>query len=244
MLLRAAVPAQHLNSESKEVIKLGVGLVGTMAALLLGLLVASAKDSYDTRRSEITQLATNTILLDRVLAHYGPETASVRQLLKVAITRVVQQKWEDNVNSQSAQLGGGEVVFEKIQDLAPHADAQRAMQSEAESMAIAHGQTRWLIFEQSGSSISLPFFVFIVFWLSILFVAFGLLAHWNTTLAITLLVSAISVAGAIFLILELDHSFSGLIQISRRPFAMRSESLDTKPKPRRCKVYAGDWLVE
>jgi len=108
-------------------------------------------------------------------------------------------------------------VYDKIQELVPRSDAQRAIQSQAESIAINYGQARLLLFAQSGSSISKPFLVVVVFWLSMLFVSFGLFAPRNATAMVTLLVAAISVAGALFLILELDHPFSGLIQISSVP---------------------------
>lgn len=71
MALRSLIPAHHRSVDSKDFIKLSVGLIGAMTALVLGVLVASAKGSYDTRRAELTQMATTTILLDRVLAHYG-----------------------------------------------------------------------------------------------------------------------------------------------------------------------------
>jgi hypothetical protein len=226
MWLRSVLPEHHLTGETKDLVKLGVGLIGTMAALLLGLLVASAKGSYDTRSSELTQLAANTILLDRMLAHYGPETEEVRSILKIAVGRAIDQVWPKNgregrLTSQTR----GEILYDKIEELMPRSDAQRALKSQAESMAITLGQTRWLLFEQSGSSISTPFLVVVVFWLSTLFVSFGLFAPRNATAIITLLVSAISVAGALFLILELDHPFSGLIQIPSTPLRSALEVL-------------------
>jgi hypothetical protein len=221
MLLGVLLPEHHLSEDTKDVVKLGVALIGTMAALVLGLLVASAKGAYDERSNELTQMAANSILLDRVLAHYGPETKDIRGLLKTAVARMIAQTWGKdraaaNAGSPPVQ---GEPLFDKIQDLEPHTDAQRALQSQAQSIAISLGQTRWLLFEQSGSSISTPFLVVVVFWLSILFVSFGLFAPRNGTVIVTLLVSAMSVAGAIFLILELDHPFAGWIQISSAPLS-------------------------
>jgi hypothetical protein len=140
-------------------------------------------------------------------------------MLKFAVAQWIDQVWpkagqgNGGFNSQTSR----EVIYDKIQELAPHTDTQRALQSQAESIAINVGQTRWLLFEQSGSSISTPFLVVVVFWLSILFVSFGLFAPRNGTVIVTLLVSAMAVAGAIFLILELDHPFSGLVQISSAP---------------------------
>lgn len=219
MSLRSVLPERHLNAETKDVVKLGVGLIGTMAALVLGLLVASAKSSYDARSSELTQMAANTIVLDRALAHYGTETGEIRGILKIAVTRMIDQIWPKEGKEEGGPTSqtGGEVIFDKIQELAPRTDAQRAIQSLAESIAINLGQTRWLLFAQSGTSISAPFLVVVVFWLSTLFVSFGLFAPRNATAIITLAISAMSVAGAIFLILELDHPFSGLIRISSAP---------------------------
>jgi hypothetical protein len=218
ILLRTVVPEHHLNADTKDVVKLSLGLIGTMTALVLGLLIASAKGSYDTRRAEVTQMAASAILLDRVLAHYGAETGEARALLKVDIAGMIGQFWRQSSNRASDQpLAQREIFFDKIQELTPRTDAQRALQSQAESTAINLGQTRWLLFEQSGTSISTPFLVVVVFWLSILFVSFGLFAPRNATTVVALLVSAMSVAGAIFLIVELDRPFSGLIQISSAP---------------------------
>jgi hypothetical protein len=109
------------------------------------------------------------------------------------------------------------VLFDKLQELVPRSDAQRALQSQAQSIMISIGRTRLLLFAQSGSSISKPFLVVVVFWLSMLFVSFGLFAPRNGTAIATLLIAALSVAGALFVILELDHPFSGLIQIPSTP---------------------------
>jgi len=116
MWLRSVLPEHHLDAENKDLMKLGVGLIGTMAALLLGLLVASAKSSYDTRSTELTQMAANTVLLDRSLAHYGPSTAEIRSGLKVSVTRMVDQLWpKDSRGSTVPPVAGvGEVLFDKL----------------------------------------------------------------------------------------------------------------------------------
>jgi Protein of unknown function (DUF4239) len=215
MWLRGVLPQHHLDAETKDLIKLGVALIGTMAAMLLGLLVASAKSAYDARRSELTQMAADTILVDRVLAHYGPETGEARGLLKASVVGMLDRIW-GNKDEGAPQIQK-EILFDKLQELVPQNDSQRAIKSQVESMTFNLGQTRWLLFEQSGSSISTPFLVVVVFWLSTLFVSFGLFAPRNATAFFTLFISALSVAGALFLILELDHPFSGLIQISSAP---------------------------
>ena len=212
-------PQHHLDSDTRDLIKLGVGLIGAMSALVLGLLVASTKGSYDTKRSELAQMAGNAVVLDRVLAHYGAETRDIRDALHSAIAGMAGST---GAKSHLEQLGQAasvsrEVMFDKITDLVPHTDAQRTLQAEAESMAINLGQTRWLLFAQSGTSISTPFLVIVVFWLTVLYLSFGLFAPRSATAFITLLISALSVAGAMFLILDLDHPFSGFMQIPDTP---------------------------
>jgi len=219
MGLRVTVPKHHLDPETKDLIKLGVGLIGTMSALVLGLLVASTKSSFDTKNSELVAMAGNIMLLDRILAHYGPEAADVRDALR---TTVAGMEEGDRSQNRLEQLGRAarvdrEVVLDKIQDLTPHTDTQRSLKAEAQSLVISLGQTRMLLFAQSGSSISKPFLVIVVFWLTALYLSFGLFAPVNGTAFATLVVSALSVAGAMFLILDLDHPFSGFMQISDAP---------------------------
>ncbi|HUO05671.1 MAG TPA: hypothetical protein VMU16_10790 [Candidatus Binataceae bacterium] len=218
--LRTIIPEHHLSTDTKDTVKLGVGLIGTMSALVLGLMVATAKSSYDTRSNELTQLAADAILLDRLLAHYGPETAEVRGMLKAGLARLIDLTWPKDgasADENNAPSAAKEIIFDKIEELTPRTESQHSIQSQAESIAIRVWQTRWLLFEQGGSSISTPFLVVVVFWLTILFVSFGLFAPRNATVIITMLVSAMSVSGAIFLILELDQPFTGLIKISSAP---------------------------
>jgi hypothetical protein len=220
MLLRAVVPKQHLSDESKGVIQLGIALVGTMAALVLGLLVASAKSSYDSQSTELTQASANIILLDRLLALYGPETKQARESLREIVVRVIQQTWSGegaNPSQFGAKLTNNEDLYEEIQALTPQTDLQRTLKSQASTITINLGQTRWLMFEQGATSVSKPMLVIMVFWLAIIFVSWGLFAPPNPTVVATLLVVALSVSGSIFLIMELYSPYKGLIQISSAP---------------------------
>ncbi len=218
--LRTALPEHHLSTESKDMVRLGMGMIATMSALVLGLLIASAQSSYSTQRSELTQMSTNVILLDRALAHYGPETKEVQGLLRGVVVRTLNQVWAEE-GSQSGPLeqreAKGEVLYDKLHDLTPQNDAQRSLQSQALSLAFTIGQTRWLMFEQGGRSIPNPFLVVLVCWLTIIFVSFGIFAPLNATVVIVLFVCALSIAGAIFLILELDQPFAGWIKIPSTP---------------------------
>jgi Protein of unknown function (DUF4239) len=220
MRLRAALPEHQLSAETKDSVRLGMGLVATMAALLLGLLVASAKSSYDTQKSEVTQMAAKLVFLDRVLAHYGPEATETRELLRRATERVIDHMWPDK-GFQQAQVdpsaSPADVLYDSIQKLSPKDDVQRALKSQALGIAVDLGQARWLLFEQGGSSISTPMLVVVLFWLAIIFLSFGLFAPSNKIVIATLFLAALSVSGAIFLILELDRPFGGLIQIPSEP---------------------------
>jgi len=218
-LLRRTLPEDHLGGESKDVVKLGVGLVGTMAALVLGLLVSSAKGAYDTRSSELTQMSANIVLLDRVLAHYGGETRQARDLLRRSVSRVIDQIWPERSAGPSAptSAAGMEAFYDSIQALSPQNDTQRSLQAQALAIGTSLGQTRWLLLGQSGSSIPVPFLVVMVCWLAVVFVSFGLFARPNTTVIVALLVCALSLSSTIFLILELDRPFEGLVQISSAP---------------------------
>jgi hypothetical protein len=220
MFLRSALPKHHMTAESSDVVKMGMGLVATLSALVLGLLVASAKSSYDAQSTELTQMSAKVVLLDRVLAHYGPETKEARELLQAAVARVLDQMWSKHRTS-SSQLGppssGGEVIFDKIQSLSPRDEAQGSLKAQALSIATGIGQTRWLMYEQGVTSISMPLLVVLVFWLTTLFISFGLFAPRNGTVVASLLISALSVSGAILMILEMYTPYSGLVQVSSAP---------------------------
>ena len=219
--VRAALPQDHLSAETKDAVKVGMGLVATMAALVLGLLVASTKGAYDTQKGEVTQMAAKIVFLDRVLANYGSESAESRDLLRRSVGSAINHMWRDKKLSHAAQLdpseSSGEVFFNSIQKLSPQNDVQRSLKSQAAQIAMDLGQMRWLLFEQTETSISLAMLIVLISWLAIIFMSAGLFAPGNATVIIALMLAALSVAGAIFLILELDMPFDGVIQISQRP---------------------------
>jgi hypothetical protein len=231
MVLRAILPAAHASSESRDLVKLGMGLIGTMTALVLGLLVASAKGSYDTQRNGLAQLAGNVIFLDRTLARYGTDAKEARALLRVSVADMLRRTWpqEDAESGQteepSSTEGRYEGVYEKIQELAPNTEPKRALQAQALKIAADIGQLRWQLFAQRGSSIPTPFLVVMVSWLALLLASFSLYAPRNGTVFITLVICALAVSSAIFLILELDQPFQGILQIPSTPMRMALEQL-------------------
>lgn len=217
--LRAVLPQQHLAGDSRDVVKLGMGLIATMAALVLGLLIASAKSSFDTQNAELTELASKAVLLDRILAHYGPETQEARNMLRSSVASVLEMVSAKAAGGpfQFGMSANGEQLYDKIQGLSPKDDAQRSIQSQAVSILMAMGQTRLLLAAQKNNSVSLPMLVVLVAWLTIIFISFGLFAPRNLTVIVSLLVSAVSVSGAVFLILEMYSPYAGLIHVSGAP---------------------------
>jgi len=218
--LRRMLPQEHLSADSRDVIKLAIGLVATMSALVLGLLVSSAKGSYDTEPNEVIQMAAKVAFLDRALAVYGPEAAEARTRFHDAVKEAVRQMWPEEMR-RPAQLApnaqAGNVVYGILQALSPHDDAQRKLKEQAISVGVDIGQLRSLLVAQSVPSISTPMLIILVLWLAVIFLGFSTLAPPNVTTILALGVSAIAVSGAIFLILELDQPFGGIIRISSEP---------------------------
>ncbi len=222
MFLRGFTPEHHLSRDSQDVIKLGMGLIATMAALVLGLVIATAKTSYDTQNLAVKHSAAKVLLLDRMLADFGPEAKETRDLLRRIIAQRLEAIWPEG-RSQPTGLEGLQAFpiareFEaRILQLSPQNETQRWLRSQALEIGSDLMETRWFLMGGLGSSVPLPFLVIVVSWLTILFGSFGLFAPRNVTVVAVLFLCALSVAGSIFLILEMDQPFQGLIKISSAP---------------------------
>ena len=223
MFIRTFLPGHHVSEESKDVVKLGTGMIATLAALVLGLLIASAKGNFDTMNSGLRQVGSRVILLDRIMAHYGPETMEARDLLRRSLTSAIARLWpEDKIGQAVAKAPEGRVNIEAVQDklrqLSPRNDAQRWLQSRALQISGDIAEGRWLLIEQIGqSSVPMPFLVMLVFWLTVIFTSFGLFSPRNATVIAVLLICALSAAGSLFLVLELDTPNAGLMKVSSAP---------------------------
>ncbi|WFU34232.1 DUF4239 domain-containing protein [Bradyrhizobium brasilense] len=222
MFLRSKLPDHHLSADAKDVVRLGTGLIGTIAALVLGLLIASAKSSYDTQSSQVTQMTASIVLLDQLLAQYGPETGATRNLMRRGVVILADRMWREK-RSDTAKTtpfeasAATEAFYSKLQELSPTNDAQRSLQARAIQISTDIAQTRLLLFSQADNSIPMPFLVVLIFWLTIIFASFSLFAQPNAIIIGSLLIFALSAAGAIYLILELGQPFAGLMQISGMP---------------------------
>jgi hypothetical protein len=217
--VRPLLSESHLQPDSKDVVKMATGLIGTLAALVLGLLIASAKSSFDQKTNQVRRMTTSIILLDELLAQYGPEAAPLRIRLRQGIEPLANRIWHEQETPAGKPVpfesSAQSLAFEnELERLSPSNDAQRALQSRAVQAFTEAAQTRLLLFAQAGGSIPAPFLIILVFWLGAIFVSFTLFAQVNPVVMGALLVCALSFAGAIFLVLQLDNPFTGLMGIS------------------------------
>jgi hypothetical protein len=220
--LRATLPERHLSTDSRDVVRLSMGVIGTMAALVLGLLIASAKSSYDAKTNQVRQLTVNIIVLDQLLAQYGPETRTLRDLLRRGTASIADKIWSerDVVTATTAAFtmsAEAEAFLRRAEELAPQTDTQRSIRARIISSITDLAQTRLSLYAQAGNSVPVPFLVLLVFWLAMIFASFSLFVSPNPIVIVSFLVSALSASGALFLILELDRPFTGLMTISDLP---------------------------
>ncbi len=217
-VIQRRLPEQHLGSDSKDVVKLSMGVLATLAALVLGLLIASAKTTYDARESEINQITAYVILLDNLLDQYGDETRDARQALRNAIPPVAERIWREGT-SEALQsepfkaLPEGETFYQKVQTLQPANDLQRSLQARIIQVTNDLMQARFFLFSHLNNSIPVPFVMVLLLWIVVLFAGFSIMARANPTTLIALTICALSVSAAIFLILELDQPFGGMMMI-------------------------------
>jgi hypothetical protein len=222
MYLRTVLPKHHLDDASKDVVKLVTGLIATLSALVLGLLVASSKNSFDTVNEGFRESAAKIILLDRALAQYGPETKELRESLRASFTARVDQFFPKG-QSGSSTLNSPQATAtmegfqQRLRALSPQGDTQRALQSRALELSDAVTQARWLGIAHEENSIPTPFLVVLVLWLAAMFASFGLFAPRHATAMVVLFLGAVSLSAAIFLIEELNRPLDGFVTISRAP---------------------------
>jgi len=219
-LLRRTLPKHHLSKESQDVVRLGAGLVATITALVLGLLITAAKSSFDTQYTQIKQITADIILLDNLLAQYGPGARSIREQMRSTIGPFADRLWHEQKAAGTGTFEAntaGEKVYLDIQALSPQNDLQRSLQARAAQISTDIVQTRLLLFVESDNLIPAPFLAILVFWLVIIFASFSLFSELNVTVASFLFLFALSASCALLLILELSQPFTGLMMISSAP---------------------------
>ena len=220
MTMSRRLAAHHLSSESRDTVKLALGLVATLAALLLGLLVSSAKGTFDAEREQVNALAAKIATLDRVLALYGAEADGARGELRIVIEGAIAQIWptRDGASSDlSFHARRGEAIFRSIASLNPATPLQSDLKARATGLAFELIEGRSMFVALATGGISVPVLTLVIAWLFVILFGFSILAPRNAVAVAALIVSAVAVCGAVLLLLELYTPFDGVIRISADP---------------------------
>lgn len=223
MWLRPRLPEEHIRAESRDTMKLGIGLIATMTALVLGLVTASAKTSFDVVDTAVRHTAMDLLTLDRILARYGPETREIRAGFKDVVGDRIEKVWPTGVRRRAeldpsaSFTSGTEALAGRIRALAPRDESQQLLRTRAVELVEGLLKDRWMVAGAGATSVPLPFLAILLFWLTITFAAFGLLAPRNPTVLVVLFFCAMSVSSAIFLVLEMDGPFDGMLKVSPGP---------------------------
>ena len=213
------LPEPHLTNETRTVVSVSMAVVGTLAALVLSLMLTSASASFNARTHAIQKLAVDIIKLDRSLQRYGPDAVGVRRTLR----RYAQAKTDElSAQAGSEVLGLDnlhllETVSDEVLNLRPADERGQRVQAQALQVINDMEDARWLLVEQSSMSVPVPFLVLLIFWLSLLFASFGLFAPRNGTVVLALILCALAISGGILMILELGAPSRGLVRPSVAP---------------------------
>jgi len=221
-LLRKLVSEQHLNADTKDAMKMVIGLVSTMVALVLGLLIASAKSSFDARSGAVDRLSADLIQLDTTMARYGAEMRPLRDLVRQTMAASLERVSPDGdskpLHIDNSDRGAGlQQVEHRLYTLAPQNDEQRQLRARALALVWEFQQTRLFVIERSESAIPMPFLVLLISWLTLIFFGFNLLTSRSIVVVLTMFAGALCVSSAIFIILELDSPYEGVMKISIAP---------------------------
>ena len=221
LYLHRILPASHLTRETQEVVRLGIGMISVLSSLVLGLLIATAKGSYDTTDRAVRSYAAELALLNETLRDYGGDAAVPRDLLRSYTQRLLLDIWPANgqapnlADEQAGQLM--EHVREQIRALRPVDDGQKWLRDQALNINVELLRQRWLLIGEQVPSVSPVVLAVLVSWITLIFLSFGLNAPRNATVAATFLICALTIGASIFLILEMDRPLNGILQISSQP---------------------------
>jgi hypothetical protein len=218
--LRYKLPEDHLSGDSKDVIRLATALIGTMAAVVLALLFASTRGTYEHTNSNVARLTAGVLELDTILKEYGgPDSKVLRQALRDDVKFMVAGIWRDDAAPTADLLrpvSQEETVMYRLRTLVPRTPVQGSLQARALQVSVDVDQTRLILFAQPEDTLAKPFITVLVLWLCFIFASFSMSSKANVTLVVVLVTCAFTASTAIYLILELEQPFDGLLQISNR----------------------------
>jgi hypothetical protein len=240
MFLRTRLPPHHLSEQSWELVKVVLTVLGTLTALVLGLLIASAKGSLENKINELVRMSAWIVQLDRTLAEYGPETREAREMLKQDVATRIRELWGRRAGLTASQvretlsLGhGSQILQRQLLNLTPQNEAQSWFKRTALDISNNIAELRWRALFATGRSIQLPFLVILTLWLAAIFASFGIFAPRNGNVIATMTICALSAASAIFLIIEMDQPFGGFVRVPIGPLETALQELghDDVPAP-------------
>jgi hypothetical protein len=219
MTLRVRLPKGYLNAENREMIRLGAGLLATLAAVLISLTIASAKSSYETQDVHFRQFAAYLVEADQLLARYGPEATGMRRLMRQAVPAAIDRIWREKVTSSQdtafTPRSLAEQLYSAAEALSPTNDIQRMLKARIEQAIADLARTRLSMFADGDTPVLTPFMLILIFWLVVVFGSFGLFVEPGPVVFAALLVFALSISTALFLVADLSRPFAGLLQIPK-----------------------------
>jgi len=210
LFVRRCLPGHHLSAETQSVITVSVAVIGTLAALVLGLMISAANTSFSKRSDEVRELSLQVIRVERNLRRYGPEADEARGRMRAWAAIKLEQLSPQEGKAPPTPQQGIEIL-ESVQDallaLTPKDERQTYLRTLCLTLSSTLIYERWSLEQHSGHSIPIPFLVLLIFWLAIVFASFGLFAPANPTTIFALFMCSVAVAGGIYLIEELDNPF-------------------------------------
>jgi hypothetical protein len=222
LFLNRLLPQDHLTTDTQDVVRLGIGMLSVLASLVLGLLIATAKTSYDSTEHAIRSYAAELALLNETLRDYGGEASVSRDVLRSYTERLLEDGWPKNGARQAAlDDEKADQLLERVRDtiraMKPVDTAQRSLQNQAIDINLNLLRQRWLLIEQQGPNVQRTVVAILVSWVTVIFASFGLNAPRNSTVVSAFLLCSLAIGGAIFLILDMDHPLDGVMRISSLP---------------------------
>jgi hypothetical protein len=218
LFLRYRLPDSHLSGDSKDVIRLATALIGTMAAVVVALLFASTRTTYESTNTHVARLTAGIVELDQLLKEYGgPESLALRGALRNDTASTVSAIWRGDapVTAQVLRpVTQEDTVLYKLRQLEPNTPVQIAIKARALAVSNDIEQTRLILLAQPPDSLSRPFITVLVLWLCFIFASFSMSSKANPTLVAVLLICGFTASTAVYLILELGQPFDGLLQLS------------------------------
>ncbi len=230
LTLHGRLPEKHSPDKSAGMIGAMTGLLSLLLALVLGTFAGSAYTLYATQKSELETLGARIMQLDSALEAFGPETQPGREALRKALRQTYDEIWGDSTGTPSnvdlkSIFAGTRMLDQYLLSLSPKSDGQKQALSMANSAATDINKTRLLMGLQLASGIPWPMLTIVICWSLLMFCGYGLVSPVNRTVVTSVGLGAITIASAIFMIVQLSNPYSGAFKLSAKPVMDTIEAL-------------------